>query len=43
MALFMLELVPNPMDQAIGVNSLALFVSVCLLFPTAGWLSDKHV
>ena len=42
MAIFMLELIPNPMDQAMGVNSLALFISVCLLFPIAGWLSDKY-
>ena len=42
MAIYMLDLIPNSIPQATGVNSLALLLSVCLLFPIAGGLSDKY-
>lgn len=40
MAIFMGDLVQPPVPGAFGVNSAALFLSVCLLFPIAGILSD---
>ena len=40
MATFMGVLVDPPVPNAFGVNSAALFFSVCLLFPLAGILSD---
>ena len=40
MATFMSALVDPPVPGAFGVNSAALFLSVCLLFPIAGILSD---
>jgi MHS family proline/betaine transporter-like MFS transporter len=42
MATFMDVLIEPPVPNAFLVNSLALFISVCLLFPLAGYLSDKH-
>mmetsp|Transcript_19 Transcript_19/g.47 ORF Transcript_19/g.47 Transcript_19/m.47 type:complete len:480 (-) Transcript_19:441-1880(-) len=41
MATFMADIVDPPVPGAFGVNSLALLLSVCLLFPFAGVLSDK--
>lgn len=40
MATFMEVLIDQPVPNAFLVNSSALFVSVCLLFPLAGILSD---
>jgi len=40
MATFMTEFVDPPVPGAFGVNAIALFLSVCLLFPLAGILSD---
>ena len=40
MATFMAELLDPPVPYAFFVNSSALFLSVCLLFPLAGILSD---
>eukprot|EP00550_Attheya_septentrionalis_P009292 CAMPEP_0198294746 /NCGR_PEP_ID=MMETSP1449-20131203/24103_1 /TAXON_ID=420275 /ORGANISM="Attheya septentrionalis, Strain CCMP2084" /LENGTH=530 /DNA_ID=CAMNT_0043994801 /DNA_START=132 /DNA_END=1722 /DNA_ORIENTATION=- len=42
MAIFMKDLVVPPVPNAFVVNSCALFVSVCLLFPVAGILSDMY-
>ncbi|CAJ1936007.1 unnamed protein product [Cylindrotheca closterium] len=45
MAIFMADLIPSDpftTQQAFGINSLSLFVSVCLLFPVAGILSDWY-
>jgi len=41
MATFMGVLLDPPVPGAFGINSVALFLSVCLLFPLAGILSDK--
>eukprot|EP00980_Cylindrotheca_fusiformis_P008802 scaffold1870_cov104-Cylindrotheca_fusiformis.AAC.3 len=44
MAIFMSHLIPSEPytpEEAFGMNSMTLFVSVCLLFPVAGILSDK--
>jgi MFS transporter, MHS family, proline/betaine transporter len=41
MATFMDSLIDSPVPNAFGVNSAALFISVCLLFPLAGILSDR--
>ncbi len=40
MATFMRDLIEPPVPGAFYVNSSALFISVCLLFPLAGILSD---
>jgi MHS family proline/betaine transporter-like MFS transporter len=40
MATFMNSMVDPPVPGAFGVNSAALFISVCLFFPLAGILSD---
>ena len=40
MAIYMKKLVDPPVPGAFGVNSLSLFVSVCLFFPLTGILSD---
>lgn len=40
MATYMSVLVEPPVPGAFGVNSAALFISVCLFFPLAGILSD---
>ena len=43
MAIYMLDLIPNSMgEDAMAINSIALFLSVCLLFPIAGGLSDTY-
>uniref|UniRef100_A0A7S1BSZ5 Major facilitator superfamily (MFS) profile domain-containing protein n=1 Tax=Corethron hystrix TaxID=216773 RepID=A0A7S1BSZ5_9STRA len=42
MAIYMQDLCRRPLDQAFLVNAAALFLGVCLLFPLAGWLSDRH-
>ena len=42
MAIFMGDLLDPPIPAAFGINSLALFMSVCLLFPLAGILSDWY-
>mmetsp|Transcript_35727 Transcript_35727/g.53258 ORF Transcript_35727/g.53258 Transcript_35727/m.53258 type:complete len:468 (-) Transcript_35727:177-1580(-) len=41
MSIFMAELIDPPVNHAFAVNSASLFLSVCLLFPLAGILSDK--
>jgi len=41
MATFMDVLVDPPVPNAFGINSMALFFSLCILFPLAGILSDK--
>ena len=40
MAIYMGKLVDPPVPGAFGVNSLSLFISVCLFFPLTGILSD---
>lgn len=42
MAIFMTDLSSNPIPGSFGINAAALFVSVCLLFPVAGSLSDRY-
>jgi MHS family proline/betaine transporter-like MFS transporter len=42
MAIFMSDLIEEPVPGAFGVNSGALLFSVCLLFPMAGILSDRY-
>lgn len=42
MAIYMKKLVIPPVPHAFWVNSCALLVSVCLLFPAAGILSDRY-
>lgn len=37
----MADLIETPVPNSFGVNSASLALSVCLLFPVAGWLSDK--
>lgn len=41
MAVYMEKLCENPVPNAFAVNSAALFFGVCVLFPIAGWLSDR--
>lgn len=41
MAIFMEDLIPVAVPNALAVNSTALFLSVCLFFPVAGALSDR--
>lgn len=41
MAVYMTDLIDEPVPSAFAVNAAALLLSVCLLFPVAGWLSDK--
>mmetsp|Transcript_27180 Transcript_27180/g.56600 ORF Transcript_27180/g.56600 Transcript_27180/m.56600 type:complete len:557 (+) Transcript_27180:153-1823(+) len=41
MAVFMTDLIDPPVPNSFAVNSLSLGLSVCVLFPVAGWLSDK--
>ena len=38
----MAELSDNPVPGAFLINTIALFLSVCLVFPVAGILSDKY-
>jgi len=42
MAIFMEDLSNNHIPSAFSINAVALFFSVCLLFPVAGILSDKY-
>jgi len=42
LAIYMAELIEEPVPRAFGVNSASLLFSVCLLFPIAGHLSDKY-
>lgn len=42
MAIYMTDLIDPPVPNAFAVNSASLLFSVCLLFPVAGHLSDKH-
>jgi len=42
MAVYMSSLIENPVPNAFAINSAALFIGVCVLFPIAGWLSDKY-
>jgi len=42
MAIFMGDLQDPPIKGAFAINSLSLLLSVCLLFPVAGMLSDKY-
>jgi MHS family proline/betaine transporter-like MFS transporter len=41
MAIYMEDLIPEPVPNALAVNSTALLLSVCLFFPVAGALSDR--
>lgn len=41
MAVYMADLIEPPVPNSFAVNSASLALSVCLLFPVAGWLSDK--
>jgi len=41
MAVFMTDLIDPPVPNSFAVNSISLGLSVCVLFPVAGWLSDK--
>mmetsp|Transcript_14836 Transcript_14836/g.19482 ORF Transcript_14836/g.19482 Transcript_14836/m.19482 type:complete len:358 (-) Transcript_14836:186-1259(-) len=41
MAVFMSDLIHPPVPHAFGVNAGSYFVSVCLMLPVAGHLSDK--
>lgn len=41
MAIFMAELIEDPVPGAFAVNSASLFFSICLFFPIAGILSDR--
>mmetsp|Transcript_7782 Transcript_7782/g.17562 ORF Transcript_7782/g.17562 Transcript_7782/m.17562 type:complete len:554 (-) Transcript_7782:32-1693(-) len=41
MAVYMADLIEPPVPNSFAVNSASLSLSVCLLFPVAGWLSDK--
>lgn len=41
MAIYMETLLDDPVPHAFGVNSAALLLSVCILFPLAGIWSDK--
>lgn len=41
MPVYMADLIENPVPNSFTVNSTSLAVSVCLIFPVAGWLSDK--
>jgi MHS family proline/betaine transporter-like MFS transporter len=42
MAIYMQDLIkPDPVPNALAVNSTALLLSVCLFFPVAGALSDR--
>jgi MFS transporter, MHS family, proline/betaine transporter len=41
MAIFMADLIEDPVPGAFAVNSASLLFSVCLLFPVAGILSDR--
>jgi len=42
MAIYMTDLIQNPIPNAFFINSLALFLSNVLLFPVAGTLSDIY-
>ena len=42
MAVYMTDLCETPVPDAFAINSAALFLGVCLLFPIAGWLSDRY-
>lgn len=41
MAVYMSELIESPVPNSFAVNSASLGLGPCLLFPMAGWLSDK--
>lgn len=41
MAVYMADLIENPVPNSFAVNSASLAFSVCLFFPVAGWMSDK--
>eukprot|EP00584_Thalassiosira_punctigera_P005370 CAMPEP_0172544072 /NCGR_PEP_ID=MMETSP1067-20121228/14310_1 /TAXON_ID=265564 ORGANISM="Thalassiosira punctigera, Strain Tpunct2005C2" /NCGR_SAMPLE_ID=MMETSP1067 /ASSEMBLY_ACC=CAM_ASM_000444 /LENGTH=535 /DNA_ID=CAMNT_0013330575 /DNA_START=148 /DNA_END=1755 /DNA_ORIENTATION=- len=41
MAVYMTDLIDPPVPNSFAVNSVSLSISVCALFPVAGWLSDK--
>lgn len=42
MPVYMTSLCEIPVPAAFAVNSYALFLGVCVLFPIAGWLSDRY-
>mmetsp|Transcript_2143 Transcript_2143/g.3026 ORF Transcript_2143/g.3026 Transcript_2143/m.3026 type:complete len:546 (+) Transcript_2143:85-1722(+) len=42
MAIFMETLVQPPVEQAFAINSISLFLSVCIFFPFAGMASDVY-
>jgi MHS family proline/betaine transporter-like MFS transporter len=41
MSIYMFEMIPNPMPEAFGITSSSLLLSVCVIFPIAGDLSDR--
>jgi len=41
MAVYMSDLIDSPVPNSFAVNSASLGLGLCLLFPVAGWLSDK--
>lgn len=41
MAVYMAKLIETPVPYSFAVNCASLGLSVCLIFPLAGWLSDK--
>jgi MFS transporter, MHS family, proline/betaine transporter len=42
MPIFMAELSDNPVPGAFLINTISLFLSLCLVFPVAGMLSDTY-
>lgn len=42
MAVYMSTLIDDPVPNAFAINSVSLFIGVCVLFPIAGWLSDRY-
>ena len=43
MAVYMTDLIPRPFEEeAFAINNVALFPSVCVLFPIAGGLSARY-
>ena len=42
MAIFMTDLISDPISGSFGINAAALFFGVCLPFPVVGSLSDRY-
>mmetsp|Transcript_19399 Transcript_19399/g.42151 ORF Transcript_19399/g.42151 Transcript_19399/m.42151 type:complete len:475 (+) Transcript_19399:70-1494(+) len=38
----MRDLLEHPVQNAFAINAVSLFITMVLLFPFAGWLSDRH-